>query len=86
MGSKARLTIKLAAKAAKVFNAPGKTIRTGEGLSRTELRLLERRGFVRKLEVYGKRKFANRKPTMSYMWEWKGSIDINKALEEAKNG
>lgn len=71
MGSKARLTLELVAKAKKVFETSvTKTIRVGEGLSRKELRLLERRGFVRKMEVFGKRKFANRKPTMSYVWEW----------------
>jgi hypothetical protein len=70
--AKTRLTLELVAKAKKVFEeSKTKTIRTGDGLSRKELRMLERRGFVTKLEVFGKRKFADRKPTISYVWEWK---------------
>jgi len=43
-------------------------IRTNEGLSRTELRALERRGIVRKLMAFGSRKYLDAVPSIHYMW------------------
>ena len=61
-------------KAVKVFrNLEGKkTILTGEGLTRTELRILERKGLVRKMTIYGTRKYKDITPTIGYCWEWLG--------------
>jgi len=64
-------------KAIKVFrNLEGKkTILTGEGLTRTELRMLERKGLVRKMTVYGTRKYKDITPTIGYAWEWVGASE-----------
>ena len=64
-------------KAVKIFrNLKGKkTILTGEGLTRKELRILERKGLVRKMPIYGKRKYKDTIPTISYAWEWVGASE-----------
>jgi len=64
-------------KALKVFrNLKGKkTILTGEGLTRAELRMLERKGLVRKMTIYGTRKYKNITPTIGYCWEWVGASE-----------
>lgn len=60
-------------RAKKVFeDADKQTIKTGEGLTRTELRVLENRRLVKKRRVFGKRKFSDVTPTISYVWEWIG--------------
>ena len=77
---------KIIEKAVKVFrnletstsidNPKGrKTILTGEGLSRTELRILERKGLVRKMVVYGTRKYKDSPVTEGYLWEWVGQSE-----------
>ena len=64
-------------KALKVFrNLKGKkTILIGEGLTRKELRILERKGLVRKMTIYGTRKYKNITPTIGYCWEWVGASE-----------
>lgn len=64
-------------KALKIFrNLKGKkTILTGEGLSRKELRILERKGLVRKMPIYGKRKYKDTTPTIGHCWEWVGASE-----------
>ena len=64
-------------KAVEIFrNLKGKkTILTGEGLTRTELRILERKGLVRKMTIYGTRKYKDTTPTMGYCWEWVGASE-----------
>ncbi len=64
-------------KAVKVFrNLKGKkTILTNEGLTRTELRILERKGLVRKMPIYNARKYKDVTPTMGYCWEWVGASE-----------
>ena len=64
-------------KAVKIFrNLKGKkTILTGEGLTRKDLRLLERKGLVRKMPTYGTRKYKDVTPTMRYCWEWVGASE-----------
>lgn len=60
----------LTEKAKQVFKNAGKeSIFTGEGLTRKELRKLERMGIVKKLETYKDRKYTNSRPTMIYEWE-----------------
>ena len=60
----------LTEKAKQVIKDSGKdSILTGEGLTRKELRKLERIGIVRKLETYKDRKYTNVRPAMIYMWE-----------------
>jgi len=44
-------------------------ILTGQGLTRKELRQLERRGIVRKLETFKTRKYTDVTPAMIYAWE-----------------
>lgn len=67
---KVRVTPELIAKAGKVFSEVKKgTIRTNEGLTRSELRALERKGIVRKMPTYGSRKYQDVSPSMSYIWE-----------------
>jgi len=57
-------------KAKEVFKvAKKKTILTGEGLTRTELRLLERRGFVKKMPIYKEKKYKDNPSTMTHIWE-----------------
>lgn len=69
--SKLKVNEKFIKKAKKVFeDAEKETIKTGEGLTRTELRALENRGLVKKRKVFGKQKFANITPPVSYVWEW----------------
>ena len=64
-------------KAVKIFrNLKGKkTILTGEGLTRKELRILERKGLVRKMAIYGTRKYKDSTPTIGYCWEWVGASE-----------
>ena len=60
-------------KAKEVFGAAGKTsILTGEGLTRKELRLLERKKMVKKTPTYREKKYVNNPSTMVYAWEWLG--------------
>jgi len=57
-------------KAKEVFKAAKKkTILTGGGLTRTELRLLERRGLVRKMPIYKEKKYKDNPSTMTHIWE-----------------
>ena len=70
---KIRVDLDLIAKAINVFQGAGKkTIMTNEGLTRQELRALERKGLVVKRITYGKRKFTDSIPPMKYAWEWIG--------------
>jgi len=64
-------------KAVKIFrNLEGKkTILTGEGLTRKELRILERKGLVKKMAIYGTRKYKDSTPTIGYCWEWVGASE-----------
>ncbi len=67
-------------KALKVFeelpmSVGRKTILTGKGLTRKELRLLERKGLVRKLAIYRDKKYKNNPATLGYAWEWIGASE-----------
>lgn len=68
---------KIIEKAIKIFRnlKDKKTILTGEGLTRKELRILERKGLVRKMSVYGVRKYKDTTPTIGYCWEWVGASE-----------
>ena len=60
----------LTEKAKKVFKESGMDhILTGQGLTRKELRKLERIGIVKKLETYKDRKYTSSAPCMIYAWE-----------------
>lgn len=64
---------KIIEKALRVFKAAKKTsILTGEGLGRKELRMLERKGLVKKTPVYKDKKYKDNPSTMIYAWEWVG--------------
>ncbi len=61
---------------ATVDNLQGrKTILTGEGLTRKELRMLERKGLVRKLAIYREKKYKHNPATLGYCWEWVGASE-----------
>lgn len=73
MGKKTRVTPQLIAKAKSVFSdAKKKSIKTNEGLTRSELRALERKELVRKMNIFGKTKFTDGTSPQSYLWEWIG--------------
>jgi len=64
-------------KAVKIFRdlKGKKTLLTGEGLTRKELRMLERKGLVRKMAIYSTRKYKDTTPTIGYCWEWVGASE-----------
>jgi len=69
---KIRVTPELIEKAKKVFaGIKEQTIKVGEGLSRQELRALERAGIVERLPIFGERKYLDCVPTTSYVWRLK---------------
>jgi len=69
---KVRVTSELIAKAKKCFSAKGeKGVKVNEGLTRSELRALERKGLVEKQVFFSERKWANVAPTKYYIWRWK---------------
>jgi len=73
MSRKIRVTPELIEKARGVFErAKQKAIPTGEGLSRGELRALERRGKVRKMTVFGGTRWVGTSGALSYVWSWIG--------------
>lgn len=68
-----KVTPELIEKAKKVFEkADKKGIIINEGLSRKELRALERKGKVRKMIIFGDRKYAESTGTQTYLWSWVG--------------
>ena len=70
---KVRVTSELIAKAKKCFSDKGeKGVRVNEGLTRSELRALERKGLVEKRIFFAERKWANVAPTRFYVYQWKG--------------
>lgn len=69
---KVRVTQALIEKARKVFTTSGKSsVVAGEGLSRQELRALERKGLVERLPTFDKKKWREVSPTKRYIWRWK---------------
>ncbi len=71
MSKKIRLTQELIDTARSVFkNANKKNIITGEGLTRAQLRVLEREGYVRKMSTFGRSKFAGQTGAVKYVWSW----------------
>ena len=70
---KVRVTPELITKAKKCFSAKGeKGVKVNEGLTRSELRALERKGLVEKRIFFSERKWANVTPTRFYVYQWKG--------------
>lgn len=68
---KIKVNEQLFAKARRIFKeASEETIRVNEGLSRAELRALEKKGVIEKLPVFGKRKYSNVTPTKYYVYRW----------------
>ena len=73
MSKKIRVTQKLIEKAMRAFESSGKKgMVVGKGLSRTELRSLERKGLVRRMSTFGSTKFVNYRGSVSYLWFWIG--------------
>ena len=71
---KLKITPELIKKASKVIG--NSSIKTNEGLSRKELRLLERARIVKKSPVFARRTYSDTNPQMQYIWEMvnKGKI------------
>ena len=72
MSKKVRVTTELIAKAERVFSeVKHATIQTGEGLTRSELRALERHDKVERITNFGRQKYSNSASTLSYLWRLK---------------
>lgn len=79
MSKKIRVTLELIERAEEVFKkASEKAVRSGvvsgEDLTRRELRALERKGYVRKMTIFGKTKYSDQTGSRSYIWQWVGEI------------
>jgi len=71
--SKIKVNEALLTKAVTVFeNAGSQVIMTGEGLTRQELRVLERANLVIKRTTHKARKYTDSTSQMIYAWEWIG--------------
>lgn len=71
MSRKIRVTPELMEKAKKAFKkAERSSIISGEGLTRQELRALERKGCVRKMIIFGNTKYSDQTGSRSYIWQW----------------
>ena len=70
---KIRITPELIEKAKLAFSASkSKYTKLSElGLTRGEIRALERKGLVDNMKVFGDRKFSSTAPSMHYVWRWK---------------
>ena len=74
MSKKIKVTPQLIQKAKDVFEKAKKSsIKANEGLTRAELRALERKGIVEKIPIFGQRKFTDSSPSMSYIWSLKNA-------------
>lgn len=71
--AKVKINDSFIAKAREVFGAR-QSIMTGDGLTRTELRVLERHGFVERVRTAGKKKWSDSTATMTWAWFRKGSL------------
>lgn len=71
--SKIRVTPELIAKVKKAFaEVKEETIKTGQGgLTRGELRALERKGIVERLPIFLKSKFVGVTPQKQWVWRLK---------------
>ena len=68
---KIRVTPELMEKARKAFKEAERSgIRSEEGLTRRELRALERKGCVRKMVIFGDTKYSDQTGSRSYIWQW----------------
>jgi len=73
MTKKIRITPELIEKAKLAFSASkSKYIKLSDlGLTRGEIRALERKELVDSMKVFGDRKFSATAPSMHYVWRWK---------------
>lgn len=71
--SKIKITIQLLKKVERAFLKKD-TIPTNDGLSRKELRALERKEIVKKRSTFGKRIYMGTAPMKFYMWELKRDV------------
>lgn len=62
------VTSELLGRAQEVFKQKG-AIYSNDGLTRTELRLLERKGLVEKSRYFRARKFVDSNSTVVYIWK-----------------
>ena len=71
MSKKIRVTPELIEKAKKAFKKAERSgIRSGEGLTRQELKALERKGCVHKMTIFGDTKYSDQTGSRSYIWQW----------------
>lgn len=66
-----RIKQELIEKARGVFKEHNVVTVNQYGLSRTDLRQLERYGYVEKLKVFGSRKYSNVTPPMHHIYKWR---------------
>ena len=79
LSKKIRVTPELVEKAKKFFEevfekTKKKTIVANRGLSRGELRALERKGYVRKMIIFGDRRYTESTGSQQYVWSWTGDV------------
>jgi len=75
LSKKIRVTPELVEKARKIFEKAKKekkAVTTTSDLSRTEMRALERKGYVRKMSIFGAARYAGGTGGLSYVWSWIG--------------
>jgi len=71
VSKKIKVTQELIDTARAVFKNSGKkNILAGEGLTRGELKALERKGYVRKMSAFGRSKWAGQTGALTYVWSW----------------
>lgn len=73
MAKKIKVTPELIEKAKLAFSvSKSKYTKLSElGLTRAEIRALERKELVDNMKVYGERKFSSTAPSMFYVWRWR---------------
>jgi len=69
-------------RAEKIFeNTKDGTILTSQGLTRRELRILERKGIIEKQPVFKVAKYVGVTPTMQYQWRLVKGLIKRKKIE-----
>ena len=70
---KNKVTPELIEKAKQAFSASKSkyTKLSDLGLTRGEIRALERKELVENMKIFGERRFTDSAPSMFYVWRWK---------------
>lgn len=76
MSKKVRVTPELVARAHKIFEeakVKKRPVESNVELSRHELKALERKGYVRKMIIFGNKKYSGYTGSQTYVWSWVGT-------------